>query len=144
MSEQKSNIHMNSPGLRGGFWNLCAVSAGSCAFILLLSIGAYHILYKGVPVWHSSESGLAEGRLHIEGFYFSKGKIVFEYFTPETGPVEIKVVAPNGRVLLEKTRELSEGNHALTLDSAKYSGGKDYVLEISVGDDAIEKTFAVR
>jgi hypothetical protein len=128
-----------------GIFNLCTVAAGSAAFMFLLSIGAYHVLYKGVPTWGACAPIGAEDRtLSFEEYKQQKGRIIFQYFSPFQSTIHIRLLTAKGVELLTRDQPAKSGQNSIAVDTADLKGESPYTLEIECCGRQAEQVFALR
>ena len=129
-----------------GFLSFCAISAGSAAFMILLSIGAYHVLYKGVPEWNSSciPMGEENKQLSIEDWKMNKGRFILHYFSPFQSTVRIRMLAANGIELFKRNYAAKSGSNSITIDAVELGENPTCTVQIECCGRHAEQTLALR
>jgi hypothetical protein len=128
-----------------GIANFCTVAAGSAAFIFLLSLGAYHYLYKGVPSWGAcAPIGTEDRALSFNEWNQNKGRLIFKYFSPFQSTIHIRLLTAKGIELLTRDQDSHSGQNSIALDTAVLKGEPPYTLEIECCGRHAEQVFALK
>lgn len=123
------------PDKRGNsLLSVCGIFAGSAFFMLILSLGAYHYFYKGIPDQQQGLSVNKSLRGAISNFttprildYVSQdGHMVFTYKMPKTGPVHIQVVDNTGDTVWQDEHIREEGHHGFEIPSDLFDSSVSY------------------
>lgn len=144
MPTTRNNTLLSASSGRGIF-NLCTVAAGSAAFMFLLSIGAYHVLYKGVPTWGAcAPIGSEDRSLAFEDYKMQRGRVIFQFFSPFQSTIHIRLLTAKGVELLARDQAAHSGQNSISLDTAELKGEAPYKLEIECCGRQAEQVFALR
>lgn len=129
-----------------GLLSFCAISAGSAAFMILLSIGAYHVLYKGVPNWDSTciPIGSEDKQLSIEDWKMHKGRLILRYFSPFQSTVRIRMLASDGIELFQRNHAAHSGSNSITIEPNELGENTTCKIEIECCGRHAEQTFALK
>lgn len=144
MSNSRNDTLLSLSSSRG-IANFCTVAAGSAAFMFLLSLGAYHYLYKGVPSWAScAPMGTEDRALAFNDWKQSKGRLIFQYFSPFQSTIHIRLLTAKGIELLARDQASHSGQNSIALDTADLTGEAPYTLEIECCGRHAEQVFALK
>jgi len=137
-----SDSFYSDPGPRkkgNSLLSLCGIFTGSAFFMLILSIGAYHYFYKGIPetvqgpIAHKSLKGALSSLTtpHVLNFDKRNGHLIFTYKMPKTGPVHIKVLDSAGDTVWQDEHLREKGQHGVELPADLFDSSVSYRIVLS-------------